>query len=217
MNEYLGKTSFITGGFQHQIIADNQVGYVRYATFANEVSSEDLDFIINRFKDMKGIIIDVRSNGGGYVGNIFVMCNHFIDSTYHIYTSYIKNGPGHNDFQGPDKVYVSPSENVFTKKVCVLTNRGCYSATSFFVLAMRNFPNVTIVGDTTGGGLGAPTGAELPNGWGFRFPCTMTISPKGENFENGIPPDVEVNLKASDVQNGFDTIIEKAISIILAN
>jgi C-terminal processing protease CtpA/Prc len=80
---------------------------------------------------------------------------------------------------------------------------------------MRNFPNVTIVGDSTGGGLGAPTGAELPNGWGYRFSASRTLSPDGQNYEDGIPPNVVVNLNNADVQKGFDTIIEKAIAIIL--
>jgi C-terminal processing protease CtpA/Prc len=164
--------------------------------------------------DAKGIIIDVRSNGGGFVSGVLKICSRFADEHRHIYTSFVKNGPGHEDFAVPNDIFITPASNTFTKKVCVLTNRGCYSATSFFVLAMRNFPNVTIVGDTTGGGLGAPTGAELPNGWGFRFSASRTLSPEGENFEDGIPPDVQVNLESSDVEDGFDTIIEKAISLI---
>lgn len=212
---YLRSNYFITGPFKHQLIASNQIGYIRYASFSDEITDSDIDFVVNRFIDAKGIIIDVRSNGGGFVSGVIKISSRFTNERRHIYTSYIKNGPGHEDFAIPNEVYISPASKNFIKKVCILTNRGCYSATSFFVLAMRNFPNVTIVGDTTGGGLGAPTGAELPNGWGYRFSASRTLSPEGENFEDGIPPTVQINLRTSDVDKGFDTIIEKAISIIL--
>ena len=213
-DNYLRSDYYITGPLKHQFLNSGSVGYVRYASFEDEVSGS-MDFVIDRFKNTTGIIIDVRSNGGGSVSNVFTLCSRFADQKRKIYTSFIKNGPGHEDFDGPNDVYISPSGANYTRKVCVLTNRGCYSATSFFVLAMRNFPNVTIVGDTTGGGLGAPTGAELPNGWGYRFSCSRTLSPEGENFENGIPPDVVLNNSADDEKKGKDSIIEEAIAIIM--
>lgn len=213
---YLRGDYFITGPFKHQVIGNGKVGYIRYSSFSSSFSKDDIDFVINKYKDLKGIIIDVRSNGGGYVSNVFTLCKAFADERRHVYTSLIKTGPGHDDFSQPHKVFISPdSEEAYTKPVCILTNRGCYSATSFFVLAMREFPNVITIGDTTGGGLGAPTGAELPNGWSFRFSCTQTISTDGINYEDGVPPDIHKNLRASDANKGLDTIIETAISEIV--
>jgi C-terminal processing protease CtpA/Prc len=217
-DHYLRDDYFITGPFKHQTIAFGNVGYVRYASFSSSLSKEDINFIINKYRDLKGIIIDVRSNGGGYVSNVFTLCKAFADKKRHIYTSLIKTGPGHEDFSNPHEVFIGPySDNPYTKPICVLTNRGSYSATSFFVLAMREFPNVTTVGDTTGGGLGAPTGAELPNGWSFRFSCTQTLSTDGINYEDGVPPDIHKNLRVSDANRGFDTIIEAAVNEILSN
>lgn len=214
---YLKSDYFITGPFKHQAIANGKVGYIRFSSFSTSVTKGDIDFIINKYRDLRGIIIDVRSNGGGYVSNVFTMCNAFADKRRHIYTSYIKTGPGHEDFSGPNKVYAEPdTDDPYTKPVCVLTNRSCYSATSFFVLAMKAFPHVTTIGDTTGGGLGAPTGAELPNGWSFRFSCTRTLSPDGINYEDGVPPKKIKYLRASDINRGFDSVIESAINEILS-
>lgn len=214
---YLRTNYFITGPFKHQVIASGNIGYIRYSSFASGFSKGDIDFIINKYKNLKGIILDVRSNGGGYVSNVFTLCNAFADQKRHVYTSYIKTGPGHEDFSKPHKVFIGPdTDTPFTKPICILTNRGCYSATSFFVLAMKAFPHVTIVGDTTGGGLGAPTGAELPNGWSFRFSCTRTLDLEGVNYEDGIPPDRQRNLRSSDASRGLDSIIETAVGIILA-
>lgn len=215
---YLGSDYFITGPFKHQVINKGNIGYVRYSSFSGSLSDEDINYIINKYRDLKGIIFDVRSNGGGYVSNVFTLCKAFADQKRHVYTSYIKTGPGHEDFSDPHEVVIGPSsKNPYTKPLCILTNRGSYSATSFFVLAMREFPNVITVGDTTGGGLGAPTGAELPNGWSFRFSCTKTLSTYGVNYEDGIPPDKLKYLRNSDVARGIDSIIEAAVNEILTN
>lgn len=210
---YLGSNYYLTGTIKHQFLKSGTVGYIRYPSFEDDVEGS-IDFVINRFKDTKGIILDVRNNGGGNVNNVFALGSRFADKKRPVYISYVKNGPGHEDFSGPNQVYLSPSGTTYKHKVCILTNRKSYSATSFLVLAMRNFPNVTIVGDTTGGGLGAPTGAELPNGWSYRFSCSRTFTLQGENFESGIPPDVHTNTRYADFIKGKDTIIEEAIKII---
>ena len=214
-DSYLRENYGITGPFKHQAIANGAVGYIRFESFSEDVSSSDINYVINKYKDLKGIILDVRNNGGGYVSNVFTLCRAFADQKRHVYTSFIKTGPGHEDFSKPHEVYLGPeSDNIYTKPVCILTNRSCFSATSFFVLAMKAFPNVTVIGDTTGGGLGAPTGAELPNGWSFRFSCTRTLSPDGINYEDGIPPNIVKYLRTVDLNRGIDTIIEAAVSEI---
>jgi len=60
---YLGTNYRVTGALTNQII--NGVGYIRYSSFENGVSGSDLDFVLKRFADLPGIIIDVRDNGGG--------------------------------------------------------------------------------------------------------------------------------------------------------
>lgn len=216
LSNYLGKDYWITGPLIHQVVGkDLNIGYIRYPSFTSSVSGEHIDVVINKYKDMKGLIIDVRNNGGGQISNMFNLISRFADKERHVYTSVVKNGPGHEDFSRPNEVIISPAGTTFAKPVCILTNRGSYSATSFFVLAMREFPNVTVVGDTTGGGLGAPTGAELPNGWAYRFSASRTLSVDGINYEDGIPPDVLIYLNNNDVRKGIDTIIQKAISIII--
>ncbi len=160
-------------------------------------------------------LLDVRSNRGGSSSNVFALAGRFADSKRLVYRSFAKNGVAHDAFDNGNDLYVEPKGSAqFTKRIAILTNRGCYSATSFFTLAMKAFPYVKVIGDTTGGGLGVPNGGQLPNGWTYRFSVTKTITPDGKNFENGIPPDVTIWMQDSTVNSGFDDIIERGIKYV---
>ncbi len=214
---YLKDNYMITGYFKHNFIKDGQIGYILYSSFSNSLISDyELDYLINRYKDTKGLIIDIRQNGGGYVSNVFKLLSAFIEDNTKIYETQIKTGPGKDDFSVLEEVKIKPRNgSKYLKKVFVLTDRGSYSASSFFSVSTYATENIKLVGDTTGGGLGLPNGGQLPNGWTYRFSITRTIAVNGENYENGVPPDYTVILSETDRQNGIDNVIEFAAAKIL--
>lgn len=214
---YLSSKYYITTPFTHDYIKDLNIGYIRYHSFSNEVSEYSMDLMLARFSETDGIILDLRQNGGGAVTNIFRILEHFVKSETPVYQSYIKTGPGHQEFSDAQIATVSPSGQFFytQKPIMVLVDRGSFSATSFFSLATKAIPNMYLVGDTTGGGLGAPSGGQLPNGWTYRISVTQTLSMQGENFEDGVPPHYFSELNPNDIELGKDAVIDKAISIIL--
>ncbi len=203
------------GALLHIPLADDQIGYVYYGDFSNNVTNDDIGYILNKYKNAKGLIIDIRNNTGGSADNIFKLAKRFTKSKTLVFKSILKNGPEHSDFTEPTETWLEPAESTYNGKVCVLTNRKVFSAASVFTLAMRELPNVTIVGDTTGGGLGLPIGTELPNGWQVHFSGSQLLSPDGICYEMGIPPDVQVDMDKDDEDKGIDSIIETAIKIIL--
>lgn len=217
-DHYIGWNYRITGALVNTIFErdDHQIGYVYYSSFSNFVENADIDFVIASMFHTDGLILDMRSNGGGSVSNIYKIGSRFADQKRMVYSSALKQGPGREDFTSASEVYMEPiGARQYTKKVVFLTNRGCFSATSFFTTAMKAFPHVIQVGDTTGGGLGAPAGFELPNGWGYRFSVSRTFSPQGDNWENGVPPDVTVWMDPIHEAKGIDDIMEKAIELIV--
>ena len=212
---YLPKDYYISGPFTHDFIANKKVGYIRLSSFTGTVSHDNLNFILRRYAGTQGLILDLRENGGGASSDVFKIVSHFISAKTHVYNSRLKSGAGYNDFTESQPGYVSPAGFLYLKKVMVLTDRGTFSAGSFTTLAMKELPNVTVIGDTTGGGLGVPNGGQLPNGWIYRFSITQTLDLAGNNYENGVPPDIYSILKAADVNRGVDTVIERAIEEIL--
>jgi hypothetical protein len=209
---YLTKDAYSTGPFLHNFVDNGNVGYIRFKSFTGTVKDDQLDFMINRYGGTKGLIVDVRQNGGGAVSDMFTMLTHFVNTNTTVYKTLTKNGPGHNDFSAPEEAKVEPNGKTYTKKIIVLTDRGTFSSGSHFTLAMRNIPHAIIMGDTTGGGLGLPNGGQLPNGWTYRFSVTSTRDLDGSNYENGVPPDTHVLIDPADTNQ--DDVIEAAIAEI---
>ena len=196
-------------------VLDDNVGYVYYESFSDAVGEGNLSDMLQELSICKGLIIDVRNNSGGQLTNASKIASRFTNEK--ILTGYIchKTGPGHSDFSEPYPVYLEPSNHLrWQKPVCVLTNRSAYSATNDFVNTMNQLDNVTIVGDKTGGGSGLPFSSELPNGWSIRFSASPMFDPQMNQLEFGIEPDVKVDMSSEDMDQGKDTIIERARQIL---
>jgi hypothetical protein len=213
--QYLGRDFHATRALPNQILQDS-IGYVHYSSFGSGISDGDLDYVLNRFKNTKGIIIDVRDNGGGSMNLVFKLMSRFVETKTKVGYTYVKNGKGHTDFEAPRPLMVEPAKKrtPYNKPVVILTNRGCYSATTHFAAFMSLLPNVTLVGDKTGGGGGIPISSDLPNGWQYRFSATYQTLPDGTQIEHGIAPDVEATTGAQNELEGKDAIIEKGIEVI---
>lgn len=210
-DNYLNQKFYISGPFAHDFLDNEQIGYVRFPAFQGTVDKTNLDFILERYKDTKGLILDLRENGGGAVSDVFDILSRFVEEKTLTNYSRIKNGPGRNDFSDPEPVYVSPYAGIrYTNKVIMLVDRGTYSAGSFTALATKAIPNIILMGDTTGGGLGLPNGGQLPNGWTYRFSITQALTlDKSPDYENGVPPDIEVLFDWNDLTT--DEVLERAI------
>ena len=212
---YLEKDFRIVGPFRTKEIRD--VGYIRYASFLNIVDEEQLDQLIDGYRNAKGVIIDVRDNGGGALLNAEVIATRLAqrNANEELTVGYIryKDGPAHDDFTRTFPL-VLPEYRSFNKPVVVLTNRLVYSAANAFASYMATLPNVTLVGDVTGGGGGAPYSGELLNGWKFRFSANQLMDLDQVPIENGIAPDIRVDITPEDEAAGRDTILETALDLL---
>ncbi len=214
LEHYLLDDLRVTGAFLHGFIANKQVGYMNYSSFMANVDNESLDHILTRYKDTQGLILDLRANGGGSVVNIPLILERFTPDRRLVGYSITRNGPKHTDFSQRENFFIGRHDGIrYTKPVMVLIDRGSYSATTFFALATKAFPNITLIGDTTGGGGGLPGGGQLPNGWTFRLSVSQLLDLEGNNYaEEGVPPDIFTNFDWADLTK--DEIIERAISEI---
>lgn len=215
-DRYLGKNYIIGGnGYSYRILDDN-IGYLVVESFDSKISSSRLNVMFNNMSLCNGLIIDIRDNGGGHLTASEFLASHFTEKKVTVsYTCY-KTGPGHNDFSKLYSNELRPAEYDlrWIKPVVVLTNRGCFSSANDFAYTMKALENVTLMGDTTGGGGGLPMSSELPNGWVVRFSSAPTFDADMNHVEAGVAPHIRVDMKDEDIQAGVDTYIESARAYI---
>ena len=210
LRRYLGTDYRIASTLKYRIL-DDQVGYIRCASFASAFGEGSLDHVLLYLAPCRGLIIDLRDNGGGLISSAEQLAARFTNSKTLVGYMQHKTGKGHSDFSSPSAQYISPSAGIrWQKQVVVLTNRSVYSAANEFVKYMRCFPHVKTVGDTTGGGAGMPFSGELPSGWSIRFSACPIYDKDGNSTEFGIKPDHNVALLHTDEERGIDTLIEYA-------
>src|SRR5690554_5034334 len=72
---YLRRNFRITGPLRNQVI--DSVLYVYYASFGSTIAPEHLEILLHRAAPLKGVIIDVRNNGGGSLANAKMLASGF--------------------------------------------------------------------------------------------------------------------------------------------
>ena len=214
LRRYLGTDYKIASGLDYRILDDN-IGYVRYESFSDGIGEGNLDEVLSFMLLCRGLIIDIRNNGGGDLTNAEKLAARFCQEKTLVGYIQHKTGKGHSDFSALEPRYLEPSSRIrWHKPVCVLTNRHVYSAANEFVSQMKALPTVQIVGDRTGGGAGMPFSSSLPNGWTVRFSAVPIYDAQKHNTEFGIAPDYNVQLTDADFARGKDTIIEFARQLL---
>ena len=219
---YLTVNYHTTGSLTHNAIRNGDVAYIRYSSFMDAITADNLSYLMEHYRNCKGWILDLRQNGGGNIANISTLLSIFDNHGQPLYHTQIKSGPEHDAFTEMTTVYADSTnysdiftEPAFTKPVAVLIDRGSYSATSFFAICTQGYDNIKLFGDNSGGGLGLPNGGALPNGWTYRFSITRTLALDGGNYENGVPPDVRVLIDPESTAQGIDNVIEAAADWIM--
>ena len=215
---------YIFGGYEERMngrfafgFVDENIGYFHFSGFRNVTESAAVtDEIVEKFKDARGIIIDVRRNGGGddRVGK--TIADRFADKKRLYMVTQIRDGEEHDDFSNTLYWYVEPGgKRQFTKPVILLINRYSISAADNFALAMRVLPHAVLVGDFTSGCFADVAGDRLPNGWSFGVSYKLFVDQDGFCWEGiGVPPDYRILNYDEDFKTGRDRVLEFAIEMI---
>ena len=217
---YLGFDYSTVSGMNYKVLTpapDVKIGYIYLGSFSSAIGEAALSYVLASFHDCKGVIIDIRNNGGGLLTSVETMVRRFIQAPVTVGYIYHKTGPGHSEFSKPYPVTYTPAgkgQISWAGPVVLLTNRACFSAANDFTMAMKALGQVTVIGAHTGGGGGMPFSAGLPNGWNLRFSACPMTDAEGNSVEAGIPPDIEVHAPDEALARGRDAILDYALEYL---
>ncbi|MBZ0137317.1 MAG: hypothetical protein K8I27_13205 [Planctomycetes bacterium] len=162
--------------------------------FENELASPQVQMA-------RGLIIDVRDNGGG---NIHQQLVDILSRKPYAYMQF-RNG-----------MKIGQPQVVWNRPIVVLINERSYSDAEVFPHAMKTLGMATIVGVQTPGAVIGTRDIRLSDGTSWRLPGTGFFNADGTNQEhNGCQPDHVVDITPADVLAGRDPQMDKAIEVLL--
>lgn len=190
---------------------ENNIAYIQVDSFDSGVA-EDFKKQITELKNggAKGIIIDLRSNGGGIVDEATGIADLFLKENE---TILITKGKDEKE-----ETTVSKNKPIIQDiPLVVLVNEGTASASEILAGALKDkYPNTTIVGKTTYGKGVIQTLYNLTDGSGLKITTEEYFTPNHNKInKEGIKPDVEVNL-TKDANGYYETKIDKDAQILKA-
>lgn len=181
-------------------MVNDKVGYIALSNFDLNVS-KDFTSKLQELKDkgMKGLVIDLRNNGGGYLNEAVNIASQFIpkgDTITYTIDKYNK------------KAVLQSVGGIEEKMpVVILTNSNTASASEVVTGALKDYNIAQSVGTTTFGKGIVQLPYELPNkDGGLKVTVSKYYTPNGNNIHKiGIAPDYEVKLTEDQAKmNSYD-------------
>ncbi|MGN0190397.1 MAG: S41 family peptidase [Candidatus Cryptobacteroides sp.] len=192
--------------------------YEAYVTFKDNVLKLD---------GIKGVIIDLRENGGGYLNDEFYLLGLLIDEPVQAGWSRYKTGLGRYDYSTwvPHIFSPGPEHRGIDAPVVLVCDLYSVSMSEITTMLVKAMPNGCVLGERTYGGHGVISsdfeatysgtfGSTSGNHYGYI--STRTVKDfNGDILEGiGITPDIELNYADGVFKDGEDTWLERAVQYI---
>ncbi|MCB9895426.1 MAG: PD40 domain-containing protein [Planctomycetes bacterium] len=179
-----------------------RVAYVHIASmmpqnlnqFENELASPQVQMA-------RGLIIDVRDNGGGNIHQ------QLVDILSRKPYAYMQFRTGQR---------VGQPQVSWNRPIVVLINERSYSDAEVFPHAIKTLGLGTVIGVQTAGAVIGTRDIRLSDGTNWRLPGSGFFNIDGTNQEhNGCKPDIAVEITPADKLAGRDPQMDKAIEVLL--
>ena len=184
-------------------VLEGNIGYIRISSFEDKTAGDFKQQLRNlELKGVKGLVLDLRDNGGGLVDSSVEIADMLLDEGVVTYTE---------DRQG-NKEYYKSAAGATKLPYVVLVNGGTASASEILTGAIKDHKAGKIVGTTTYGKGIIQSIEQLPNGDAVKMTVMQYFSPDGNVIHKvGIKPDVEIEALATDTT---DKQLEKAEELL---
>jgi C-terminal processing protease CtpA/Prc len=197
------------------------IGYLTINNFEDDKIVKQFDSLYTaEISKTKGLIIDIRYNGGGSGSIGFNILKRLTDKPFYDSQSRILEissrpnaepvwvNRGNDTYRPYGKIF-------YDKPIVVLIGPRTFSAAEDFTVAFDYMKRGKLIGMPTGGSTGQPVPFNLPGGGSARVCGKHDSYPDGKEFVGvGIMPDITVKPTIKDIQNGRDAAKEKALEVL---
>ncbi len=166
------------------------IAHLKVLKFSGETAAEWDEAIakIVGTSGVKGVVVDVRNNPGGYLQGAIDLASEFLKSGSIVVVEEGKGGL-RREFK------VEKLGKLQNSKIVVLINKGSASASEILAGALRDDKAVKLIGDTSFG-KGTIQEPIQVNGSGLHITTSKWLTPKGTWVnEKGLEPDVKIEDK----------------------
>ncbi|MDX1766021.1 MAG: S41 family peptidase [Candidatus Saccharimonadales bacterium] len=189
-------------------ILDNDIGYIRLSRFA-----EDTTTLMNQAaqemlsQNVKGIILDLRNNSGGFLNASVDVLDLWIDSQ--VVVQQRRGEIVNQELRTKRGAILGQIPTV------VLINEGSASASEIVAGAMQDYEVATLVGQQTFGKGSVQSLEELDGGGVLKVTIARWYTPSGNNIdESGITPSEIVEFTEEDFESESDPQRDRAVEIL---
>lgn len=201
------RDSIVAPSVKWEINSDN-IGYLRISRFAQDNTKELARKAAQEFKDkgVKGVVLDLRGNGGGYLQAAKDISSLWLDKKLVV-----------EERQGDkttDRLYAGDDPILAGIPTTVLVDGGSASASEIVAGALHDNGAAKLVGVKTFGKGSVQQIVDVPGGQ-LKVTIAKWYTPNGKNIsKEGISPDLEVKLTDDDIKNNRDPQKDKAFELI---
>lgn len=189
---------------------DKKIGYINISIFSS-ITDKQFNTELEKLQKEKiqGLIIDVRSNGGGYLSSVTNILNRILEKDKIIY-----------QLESKDKVEKTKdsTKECLDIPIAVLTNTGSASASEILAAAIKESYGGFVVGTNTYGKGTVQQTSQLPDGSMIKYTVQNWLTPDG-NWVNevGLEPTDFVELSEEYYNNPTidnDNQMQKALELL---
>ncbi|MCL2003055.1 MAG: S41 family peptidase [Oscillospiraceae bacterium] len=211
-----GTGSFIIDVMRREIVIDRvvsatieqaggKIGVVRVTGFNDHVDTEFIDKVGELLREgVQGLVLDVRSNGGGKLDVLVNMLDYLLPEGELITLRYW-DGRVVTHSSGPDSVNLP---------MAVLIDDNSVSAAEFFAVCLQEYEWAVLVGEQTGGKGYAQEHLRLPDNSSLYLSTSEYVTSKGRSLaDTGVTPDIELVLAAEERRHigSMDPVLDRQL------
>lgn len=189
------------------------LAYLKLTRFGDQTNSEwgkAVEEILTNLKEgtVKGVILDLRSNPGGYLQGAVFIASEFIPEGKVVVQQEYSDGK-------KETYSVMRQGKLLETPLVILVNKGSASASEIVAGTLRDYERAKLVGEKTFGKGSIQEAQDLPGGSGLHITIARWLLPKGD-WINGKGVDPTVTVSLDEKNPTLDTQLEEAANQLLS-